>query len=61
MSVKEIDGLLSLLSEKKRKMEQQEAETNTQLMLSFLHSLRKQKLEELNKVLKLEFHVVYVY
>ncbi|KAF3451787.1 hypothetical protein FNV43_RR07883 [Rhamnella rubrinervis] len=50
VSIKEIDGLLSLLSEKKRKMEQEEAETNMQLMLSFLHCLRKQKLEELNEI-----------
>lgn len=57
MSIKEMDGLLSLLSEKKRKMEQEEAETNMQLMLSFLHCLRKQKLEELNEVLKFELYI----
>ncbi|XP_008805600.1 E3 ubiquitin-protein ligase COP1 isoform X2 [Phoenix dactylifera] len=50
MSIKEIDGLLSLLSEKKRKMEQQEAETNMQILLDFLHCLRKQKMDELNEV-----------
>ncbi|CAL9107919.1 unnamed protein product [Musa acuminata var. zebrina] len=50
MSVKELDGLLSLLSEKKRRMEQQEAEMNMQILLDFLHSLRKKKLEELNEV-----------
>ncbi|KAJ0986501.1 hypothetical protein J5N97_004857 [Dioscorea zingiberensis] len=50
MSVKDLDTLLSLLSEKKRKMEQQEAETNMQILLDFLHCLRKQKLEELNEV-----------
>lgn len=55
MSIKELDGLLSLLSEKKRKMEQEEAETNMQLILSFLHCLKRQKLEELNEVLGLEF------
>lgn len=55
MSIKELDDLLSLLSEKKRKMEQEEAETNMQIMLSFLHCLRKQKLEELTEVLKLDF------
>ncbi|KAL4562992.1 hypothetical protein LXL04_027023 [Taraxacum kok-saghyz] len=50
VSVKEVDILLVLLSEKKRKMEQEEAETNLQIMREFLHSLRKQKLEELNEI-----------
>ncbi|XP_058110766.1 E3 ubiquitin-protein ligase COP1 [Magnolia sinica] len=50
VSVKELDSLLSLLAEKKRKMEQEEAETNMQILLDFLHCLRKQKLEELNEV-----------
>lgn len=54
MSIKELDDLLSLLLEKKRKMEQEEAETNMQIMLSFLHFLRKQKLEELTEVFKLD-------
>ena len=51
VSVKELDGLLSLLVDKKRKMEQEEAETNMQILLDFLNCLRKQKLEELNEVL----------
>ncbi|THU69712.1 hypothetical protein C4D60_Mb08t17270 [Musa balbisiana] len=50
MSVKELDGLLSLLSEKKRRMEQQEAEMNMQILLDFLHSLRTKNLEEMNEV-----------
>lgn len=50
MSVKDLDCLLSLLAEKKRKMEQEEAETNLQLLLEFLVSLRKRKLEELSQV-----------
>ncbi|ERM96906.1 E3 ubiquitin-protein ligase COP1 isoform X1 [Amborella trichopoda] len=50
VSVKELDGLLSLLAEKKRKMEQEEAETNMKILLDFLHCLRKQKLEELKEV-----------
>ncbi|KAL5578736.1 hypothetical protein UlMin_011178 [Ulmus minor] len=49
VSIREIDGLLSLLSEKKRKMEQEEAEKNMQIMLSFLHCLRRLKLQELNE------------
>ncbi|KAK8926671.1 E3 ubiquitin-protein ligase COP1 [Platanthera zijinensis] len=50
ISVKELDKLLSLLTEKKRKMEQHEAETNMQILLDFLHYLRKQKQDELNEV-----------
>ncbi|XP_072982430.1 E3 ubiquitin-protein ligase COP1-like isoform X1 [Typha latifolia] len=50
MSAKELDSLLTLLIEKKRKMERQEAEANMQIMLDFLNCLRKQKLEELNEV-----------
>lgn len=55
VSVKEVDRLLSVLIEKKRKMEQEEAETNMQILQDFLHCLRKQKLEELSQVLELEF------
>ncbi|XP_022720667.1 E3 ubiquitin-protein ligase COP1-like [Durio zibethinus] len=50
VSAKELDGLLALLVDKKRKMEQQEAETNMQILLDFLNCLRKQKLEELNEI-----------
>ncbi|XP_031485976.1 E3 ubiquitin-protein ligase COP1 [Nymphaea colorata] len=50
ISMKELDDLLSLLVDKKRKMEQEEAETNMQILLDFLHCLRKQKLQELNEV-----------
>lgn len=50
MSIKDLDELLTLLAEKKRKMEQEEAETNMQILLGFLYFLRKQKLEELNEV-----------
>lgn len=50
MSIKDLDELLTLLAEKKRKMEQEEAETNMQILLGFLYYLRKQKLEELNEV-----------
>ncbi|KAK8973662.1 hypothetical protein V6N11_044634 [Hibiscus sabdariffa] len=50
VSAKEIDGLLSLLVDKKRKMEQEEAETNMKILLDFLHCLRKQKLEELKEI-----------
>ncbi|KAK1378343.1 E3 ubiquitin-protein ligase COP1 [Heracleum sosnowskyi] len=50
VSVKELDILLSMLAEKKRKMEQEEAETNLQIMHDFLQCLKKQKLEELNGI-----------
>ncbi|XWS19349.1 hypothetical protein CRYUN_Cryun31cG0007800 [Craigia yunnanensis] len=50
VSAKELDGLLSLLVDKKRKMEQEEAETNVQILLDFLNCLRKKKLEELNEI-----------
>nr|UQE85541.1 E3-ubiquitin ligase [Bacopa monnieri] len=49
-SVKELESLLSLLVEKKIKMEQEEAETNLQIMLDFLHCLKKKKLDELNEI-----------
>ncbi|KAL8171114.1 hypothetical protein V2J09_022918 [Rumex salicifolius] len=50
VSVKDLDSLLSLLVEKKKLMEQDEAEANTQIMLEFLHCLRKRKLEELKQI-----------
>ncbi|XP_057961632.1 E3 ubiquitin-protein ligase COP1-like isoform X1 [Malania oleifera] len=48
--VKELDGLLSLLTDKKKKMEQEEAEANLQILHEFLRGLRKQKLEELHEI-----------
>lgn len=57
MSIKELDSLLVFLAEKKRKMEQEEAERNMQILLDFLHCLRKQKVEELNEVC---FHLLSV-
>ncbi|KAL2931245.1 E3 ubiquitin-protein ligase COP1 [Bienertia sinuspersici] len=50
VSVKDLDCLLSLLVEKKRKMEQEEAETNLQVLFEFLLCLRKRKLEELSQI-----------
>ncbi|KVH93087.1 E3 ubiquitin-protein ligase COP1-like isoform X1 [Cynara cardunculus var. scolymus] len=50
VSVKELDTLLSLLAEKKRKLEQEEAERNMQNLLDFLQCLRKKKIDELNEV-----------
>ncbi|KAI4319877.1 hypothetical protein MLD38_033423 [Melastoma candidum] len=50
VSIKELETLLTLLAEKKRKMEQEEGERNMQILLDFLHCLRKQKVEELNEI-----------
>ncbi|XP_070027844.1 E3 ubiquitin-protein ligase COP1-like isoform X1 [Nicotiana sylvestris] len=50
VSVKELESLLSLLMDKKRKMEQEEAESSLRIMLEFLQFLRKRKVEELNEV-----------
>ncbi|KAK9715022.1 hypothetical protein RND81_06G137300 [Saponaria officinalis] len=50
MSIKELDSMLSLLAERKRKMEREEAETNLQILLEFLVYLKKRKLEELSEV-----------
>ncbi|KAJ9537770.1 hypothetical protein OSB04_030503 [Centaurea solstitialis] len=50
VSVKELETLLSLLAEKKRKLEQEEAERNMQNLLDFLQCLRKKKIDELNEV-----------
>ncbi|XP_057764957.1 E3 ubiquitin-protein ligase COP1-like isoform X2 [Salvia miltiorrhiza] len=49
-SVKDLESLMSLLSEKKSKMEQEEAETNLQILLDFMLRLRKKKLDELNEI-----------
>lgn len=57
MSVKDLDCLLSQLAEKKRKMEQEEAETNLQVLLEFLVCLRKRKLEELSQVCLTKFKI----
>lgn len=61
MSIKEVDNLLSLLAERKRKMEQEEAERNMQILLDFLHCLRKQKVDELNEVGFLDYGVASGY
>ncbi|KAI4305733.1 hypothetical protein L6164_029081 [Bauhinia variegata] len=50
VTIKEVDTLLTLLAEKKRKMEQDEAERNMKILFDFLHCLRKQKVEELKEV-----------
>ncbi|KAL1562494.1 coatomer subunit alpha [Salvia divinorum] len=49
-SVKELESLLHVIVEKKKKMEQEEAETNMQILLDFLVFLKKKKLDELNEI-----------
>ena len=55
VSVKELDTLLSVLTEKKRKMEQDEAERNMKILMEFLNSLKMQKVDELNEVCFVKF------
>ncbi|KAG8365372.1 hypothetical protein BUALT_Bualt18G0097800 [Buddleja alternifolia] len=50
VSVKELESLLTLLAEKKSKIEQEEAETNLQILFDFLLCLRKKKLDEFNEI-----------
>lgn len=49
-SVKDLESLLHVIAEKKKKMEQEEAETNLQILLDFLVFLKKKKLDELNEI-----------
>ncbi|XP_002970454.2 E3 ubiquitin-protein ligase COP1 [Selaginella moellendorffii] len=48
--LKEIDSLLVLLSDKKRKAEHEEAEVNMEVLLEFLQRSRQQKMEELSEI-----------
>lgn len=48
--MKELDSLMHLLAAKKRRAEQEEAETNMEILLEFLHRSRQQKQGELNEV-----------
>nr|AOQ25826.1 COP1 [Ipomoea batatas] len=50
VSIKELDVLLTILAEKKRKLEQEEAERNMQILLEFLYMLKKKKVDELNEI-----------
>ncbi|RAL49546.1 hypothetical protein DM860_012979 [Cuscuta australis] len=50
MSAKELDSLLSILSEKKKKAELEETEANLQLLFNFMQCLRKQKFDELHEI-----------
>jgi len=48
--MKELDSLLRLLGERKRKLEQEEAESNMEVLLDFLQLSRQMKHEELKEV-----------
>ncbi|KAH9551797.1 hypothetical protein CY35_09G031600 [Sphagnum magellanicum] len=50
LPVKELDSLLQLLTDKKRKAEQEEAEANMEILLDFLLRSRQQKQEVLHKL-----------
>ncbi len=50
LPVKELELLMQLLGDKKRKAEQEEAEANMEILLEFLLHSRRQKQEELRKV-----------
>lgn len=50
MPIKELDSLLHLLGERKRKLEQEEAESNMEVLLDFLHLSRERKQDELKEV-----------
>ncbi|KAL4585386.1 hypothetical protein LXL04_010005 [Taraxacum kok-saghyz] len=52
VSIKDLDSLIGVLTDKKKIMEQEEAESNLQIMHEFLYCLRRQKLEELNEIQK---------
>ncbi|KAL8131170.1 E3 ubiquitin-protein ligase COP1-like [Apium graveolens] len=52
VSVRELDALLSLLAERKRILEQEEAERNMQILLDLLQYLRKQRVDELKEIQK---------
>ena len=59
MSIKEVETLLSLLNEKKRKMEQEEAERNMKILMEFLNCLKMQKVDELNEVCFLKISIFH--
>lgn len=50
ISLKELDNLLSVLQEQKKKLEQEEAETSIQILLNVLYCLRSQKIRDLQEV-----------
>lgn len=60
LPAKELDTLLLLLGEKKRKLEEEESESNMEILLEFLHRSRQRKQEELHEVRMHHSHRVMV-
>lgn len=50
MPANELDSLLLLLNERKQKLEREEAESNIEILLDFLHHSQSQKQEKLQEV-----------
>lgn len=50
MPAKELDALLQLLGERKRKLEQEEADSNMEILVDFLHCVWQRKQDELHEV-----------
>lgn len=50
LPAKELDSLLQLLGERKRKLEQEEADSNMEILLDFLHRVWQRKQDELHEV-----------
>ncbi|CAI5975922.1 unnamed protein product [Closterium sp. NIES-64] len=61
MSVRELDALLALLAEKRRKAEQEEAEMNMDILLDFLQRSRQKKQAELDEVRTVPSVIEFVY
>jgi E3 ubiquitin-protein ligase RFWD2 len=49
LPMKELDSLLRLLGERKQKLEQEEAESNMEVLLDFLQLSRQRKHDELKE------------
>lgn len=50
MPIEELDSLLILLAERKQKLENEEAESLTEILLDFLHRSQLLKQEKMNEV-----------
>lgn len=59
LPVKELDSLLHFLGERKRKLDQEEAESNIEVLLDFLHRSRHHKQEELHEVSRSHFFFMF--
>ena len=50
LTVKELDALMEMLAEKRRRAEQEEAEMNMEILVDFLERARDKKQAELDEV-----------